>query len=93
MIAFHHHRRPLFSFWSNQAVRIRKAAADDMHGEVYVDTDRSREAYKRWLEITRSAYGVSPNGARRPRWLMRPLKPSAQAFALPARDHEEVARP
>ena len=77
----------------HQAVRIRKAAADDMHGEVYVDTDRSREAYKRWLEITRSAYGVSPNGARRPRWLMRPLKPSAQAFALPARDHEEVARP
>jgi hypothetical protein len=77
----------------HQAVRITKAASDDLHGEVYVDTARSREAYKRWLEITRSAYGVSPNGTRRPRWLMRPLKPSVQAFALPARNEEEAARP
>ena len=77
----------------HQAVRITKASSDDLHGEVYVDTARSRAAYKRWLEITRSAYGVSPNGTRRPRWLMRPLKPSAQAFALPARNEEEATRP
>jgi len=26
---------------------------------------------------------VSPDGTRRPRWLMRPLKPAPAAFALP----------
>jgi len=26
---------------------------------------------------------VSPDGTRRPRWLMRPLKPAPAAFILP----------
>ena len=32
---------------------------------------------------TRPAGHVSPDGTRRPGWLMRPLKPGAAAFALP----------
>ena len=68
----------------HQAVKIRLAEPDDVYGEVYVDTSRSTEVYLRWLKITRSAFEVSPNGQRRPRWLMRPLKPSHDAFKLPA---------
>jgi hypothetical protein len=39
--------------------------------------------YREWLALTRPAGHVSPDGTRRPRWLMRPLKPSEAAFALP----------
>lgn len=67
----------------HQAVRVTKAEVGDVYGEVYVDTQRSREVYERWMEKTRDARDVSPNGQRRPRWLMRPLKPVAKAFALP----------
>jgi hypothetical protein len=47
-----------------------------------VDTDRSREVYRAWLAKTRDARQVSPNGERRPRWLIRPLKPTAEAFRI-----------
>jgi hypothetical protein len=36
------------------------------------------------LAMTRPAGGVSPDGARRPRWLRRLLTPSAAAFRLSA---------
>jgi hypothetical protein len=39
--------------------------------------------YQEWLALTRPAGSVSPDGTRRPRWLMRPLKPSEAAFVLP----------
>ncbi len=67
----------------HQAVRVRKAEPGDRYGDVMVDTSRSREVYRRWLEMTRSALGVSPDGTRRPRWIMRPLKPIEQAWLLP----------
>ncbi len=67
----------------HQAVRITKAQPDDVHGEVYVDTKKAREQYFLWMEKTRSAVTVSPDGTRRPRWLMRPLKPSKEAFVIP----------
>ena len=38
----------------------------------------------RWLEMARSAHRVSPDGTRRPYWLLRPLKPSPAAYRLPA---------
>ncbi len=74
----------------HQAVRVTKAQPNDVHGEVYVDTSRSREVYLRWLETTRSAFATSPNGQRRPRWLMRPLKPSHDAFMLPNDDNQAL---
>ena len=69
----------------HQVVRVTKAEPGDRHGEVFVDTAKSREVFRRWMEMARPAYQVSPDSTRRPRWLLRPLKPSADAFALPDR--------
>jgi len=68
----------------HQAVRVTKARPSDSHGEIHVDTRRSREVFERWLAMTRPADQVSPDGNRRPRWLMRPLKPTEAAYRLPA---------
>jgi hypothetical protein len=70
----------------HQAVRVRRAEAGDRPGDVAVDTDAAHAAYHRWLELTRTARNVSPDGRRRPYWLMRPLKPSTDAYRLPAGD-------
>jgi anaerobic selenocysteine-containing dehydrogenase len=67
----------------HQAVRVRKAEPGDAYGDIAVDTERSHEVYERWLELTRGAESNSPDGTRRPFWLMRPLKPSKDVFALP----------
>jgi anaerobic selenocysteine-containing dehydrogenase len=67
----------------HQAVTVTKAQPGDRHGEVHVDTARSREVFRRWLALTRPAGQVSPDATRRPRWLLRPLKPSEEAFLLP----------
>ena len=67
----------------HQAVRVRRAEPGDSAGDISVETDRSREVYRRWLEMTRSAFKVSPDGNRRPYWLLRPLKPGHDAFRLP----------
>ncbi len=67
----------------HQAVRVRPALPGDRHGDIAVDTAKAREVYRRWLARTRPAGSVSPDGTRRPQWLLRPLKPSAEAFRLP----------
>ncbi len=69
----------------HQAVTVEPAKPGDSYGEVYVDRSKSREVFKRWLEMTRDAYSVSPDGTRHPRWLMRPLKPTKAASLLPPR--------
>jgi anaerobic selenocysteine-containing dehydrogenase len=66
----------------HQAVRVTRAEPGDQAGDIAVDTDRSREVYRDWLSRTRNATLVSPNGERRPRWLIRPLKPTADAFRI-----------
>ncbi|HSK22935.1 MAG TPA: molybdopterin dinucleotide binding domain-containing protein [Egicoccus sp.] len=66
----------------HQAVRVRRADPGDQPGDIRVDTDKSREVYRAWLEKTRGARLTSPNGERRPRWLIRPLKPTADAFRI-----------
>ncbi len=68
----------------HQAVRVRRAEPDDRYGDIHVDTARAREVYERWLGLTRGAREVSPDGTRRPYWMMRPLKPGRDAFRLPA---------
>ncbi|HSL66104.1 MAG TPA: molybdopterin-dependent oxidoreductase [Gaiellaceae bacterium] len=70
----------------HQAVRVRKAEPGDEHGDIAVDTAKSHEAYRRWLEQTRDAASTSPDGTRRPYWLLRPLKPSRDAYRLPSRE-------
>jgi hypothetical protein len=67
---------------------VRRAEPGDSYGDIFVDTDKAAEAYRRWLELTRSADLVSPDGTRRPFWLMRPLKPAKVHFGLP----DEVAQ-
>ena len=66
----------------HQAVRVRPAEPGDRHGEVVVDTARSTEVYRDWMTRTRSARDVSPNGDRRPYWLIRPLRPTRDAYRL-----------
>ena len=66
----------------HQAVRVRRAEPGDRAGDIAVDTRRSREVYRAWLAKTRDARQVSPNGERRPRWLIRPLKPVADAYRI-----------
>ncbi len=69
----------------HQAVRVRKADPGDAYGDIAVDTAAAEEVYRRWLELTRSAFRVSPDGTRRPYWLLRPLKPGHDAYQLPSR--------
>jgi len=68
----------------HQAVRVRPADRGDAHGDVWVDTVKAHQVYNRWLEMTRPAGTHSPDGTRRPTWLMRPLKPAAGTFQLDA---------
>jgi hypothetical protein len=68
----------------HQAVRVRRAGPDDAYGDVAVDTERSAHAYRRWLDLTRSAVRWSPDGTRRPRWMLRPLRPVPDAYLLAA---------
>jgi anaerobic selenocysteine-containing dehydrogenase len=67
----------------HQAVRVRRAEPGDSYGDIWADTARADEVYRRWLEMTRSALRYSPDGMRRPYWLLRPLKPGAEAYRLP----------
>ena len=57
----------------HQTVRVRPAREDDYYGDIYVDTDRSFEIYREWLDRTKPAPG--PDGLRRPKWLKRPVAP------------------
>ncbi|HEY0099315.1 MAG TPA: molybdopterin dinucleotide binding domain-containing protein, partial [Pyrinomonadaceae bacterium] len=67
----------------HQAVRVRRAEATDAHGDISVDTEKSHEVYLQWLARTRSAEKFSPDGTRRPYWLLRPLKPAREFYRLP----------
>jgi anaerobic selenocysteine-containing dehydrogenase len=69
----------------HQAVRVRAAEAGDAYGDIAVDTAAARAVYERWLALTRPAERHSPDGSRRPYWLLRPLKPSREAYRLPGR--------
>ena len=64
----------------HQKVRITKPGPDDKYGNVFVDTNKSHEVYKRWLSKTRP--GPGPNNLRRPLWLPRSYKPAPEAYYL-----------
>ncbi len=67
----------------HQAVRVTQAAPGDAYGDIHVDTEKSRAAYRNWLAQTRPAAQYSPDGTRRPYWLLRPLKPAREFYRLP----------
>jgi hypothetical protein len=63
----------------HQKVTVTRAPPGDRYGDVWVDTRRSREVYRRWLALARP-----PRGAlRRPLWLLRPFRPAVEAYRLP----------
>jgi anaerobic selenocysteine-containing dehydrogenase len=64
----------------HQKVRVAKPGPDDKYGDIFVDTNKSHEVYKRWLSKTRPAPG--PDNLRRPLWLPRSYKPAPQAYYL-----------
>ncbi len=66
----------------HQKVRVEKPAAGDRYGDVFVDTGKSMEVYRKWMEKVRPAPG--PGGLRRPLWLPRPYAPAKEAFQLKA---------
>jgi anaerobic selenocysteine-containing dehydrogenase len=67
----------------HQAVRVRPAEPGDSYGDISVDTAKAREVYQRWMAQTRPADKHSPDGTRRPYWLLRPLKPAREVYRLP----------
>jgi anaerobic selenocysteine-containing dehydrogenase len=64
----------------HQAVRVRKADPSDRYGDISVDVAKSREAYREWMAKTRPASAHSPDGSRRPYWMLRPLKPGRDVY-------------
>jgi anaerobic selenocysteine-containing dehydrogenase len=67
----------------HQAVRVRRAESADRYGDISVDVKLAHEVYRKWLMMARPANLHSPDGTRRPYWLMRPLKPAREFFRLP----------
>ncbi|MEE8369115.1 MAG: molybdopterin-dependent oxidoreductase [Thermoanaerobaculia bacterium] len=70
----------------HQAVRVKKAGSDDRYGDISVDIEKSHQVFLEWLAKTRSPVEHSPDGNRRPLWLIRPVKPVEAAFRLPSTD-------
>jgi anaerobic selenocysteine-containing dehydrogenase len=70
----------------HQAVRVRRAEAADRYGDISVDVKLAHEIYRKWLMMARPANTHSPDGTRRPYWLMRPLKPAREFFRLPEQE-------
>src|ERR1051325_11369219 len=68
----------------HQVGRVRKADPTDSYGDIHVDTAKSHEVFKKWLAQTRPGSQHSPNGERRPYWMLRPLKPAREFYRLPA---------
>jgi anaerobic selenocysteine-containing dehydrogenase len=64
----------------HQKVRVTKAGSDDRYGDVFVDTGKSHEMYRRWLALARPAPG--PGNLRRPLWLPRAFKPATSAYII-----------
>ena len=67
----------------HQKVRVMAPKADDRYGDVFVDTNKAHEVYKRWLAMARPAPG--PDNLRRPLWLIRVYRPAPEAFYLTPR--------
>jgi len=60
---------------------VSKARAEDRYGDVFVDTNKAHEEYRRWLQMSRGAPG--PGKLRRPLWMIRVYRPAREAFYLP----------
>jgi anaerobic selenocysteine-containing dehydrogenase len=78
-LAFPVHPDPVSGMHAwHQRVRLSAADPGDRYGDVFVDTTRSHEIYREWLDLARP--GPGPGGLRRPEWLARPVKPTPDAY-------------
>jgi anaerobic selenocysteine-containing dehydrogenase len=68
----------------HQAVRVVKAGPGDSYGDISVDTAASIRVFGEWVGKARSAREHSPDGTRRPGWLIRPVRPVEKAYAMPS---------
>jgi anaerobic selenocysteine-containing dehydrogenase len=64
----------------HQRVHLEPAGPADRYGDIYVDTAKSHEVYREWLQLTRPAPG--PAGLRRPHWFLRPYRPDPKVYQL-----------
>ncbi len=64
----------------HQKVRIEVAQPGDQYGDIFVDTKKSMEVYRKWLALARPAPG--PDGLRRPLWMKRAVRPAEETFYL-----------
>jgi len=62
----------------HQAVYVEKAHPGDKYADVYVDTQKSMEVYRKWLAMTRP--GPQEDGLRRPEVFERPFRPDREMF-------------
>ena len=83
-LAFSVHPDPISGMhcW-HQAVRVRRAEPSDRYGDVVADTNKAHEVYQDWLRDCHPAMTYSPDGTRRPYWMLRPLKPTPRAYRIP----------
>lgn len=64
----------------HQKVTVTATGAEDKYGDIFVDTNKAHEEYRRWLQMTRPAPG--PGGLRRPLWMIRVYRPDPEMFYL-----------
>lgn len=62
----------------HQKVTVTRAGDQDRYGDVFIDTNKAQEEYRRWLQLARPAPG--PDNLRRPPWMIRVYRPRSQAF-------------
>jgi anaerobic selenocysteine-containing dehydrogenase len=64
----------------HQKVRVSRPGPDERYGDIFVDTGKAFEVYRRWLTLARPAPG--PDNLRRPLWLPRAFKPDVAAYRI-----------
>ncbi len=65
----------------HQVVKVEPARESDLYGDVFVDTNKSGEAYREWLSKTRGADALG-HGLRRPLWIARAYRPTDGAYRI-----------
>jgi anaerobic selenocysteine-containing dehydrogenase len=78
-LAFPVHPDPISGMHAwHQRVKLVRPEPGDQYGDVVVDTTKSHEIYKEWMEKTKP--GPGPGNLRRPLWFDRPVKPTPEAY-------------
>ena len=64
-----------------QKVTISKPELNEKYGDIFVDTNKSFEHFKKWNQFAKNNE-KHPDGLRRPLWMGRPLMPKINRFFL-----------